>query len=363
MITIPKEADLSTQVLSDIEGAIGQSSPILPKAFIRVLSRALGGAFAGLYRVIGWSYDQIFPATASADALTRYGSQYGIGQRPAVAAVIDIQIVGAEGSEVPAATVWRGTNGLTYLQRALAVIAGTGLAEARVECLEGGSLGSLGVGNTLEAASPVSGVDGASVLAIQTEGEDEETTEQYRVRVLQRIAGQPQGGSAADYVRWALEVPGIVKAFAFRTDAGEVSVYPLEATTGAARIPAAGKLAEVLAYIDNPSRRPLCATVLAVAMTERTVDLTITTLSPGDATTKAAIIAEIERYLYAAYPKQYPDEENPTNVISVAAVWAAILAAGATAASVVMTVSGTGAVTAYTLANSDICKIGTVTWA
>lgn len=363
MISVPTAADLSAQILADIEGTLGQQSPLLPKAFIRVLARALGGALALLYRVIAWSYDQIFPATAGAEALTRFGAQYGLAQRPAVAAVIDIQIVGTEGAEIPAATVWRGSNGLTYQQAALAVIAGTGIASARVTCLEGGSLGSLGVGNTLEAASPVSGVDGASVTAIQTEGEDEETTEQYRARILQRIAGQPQGGSAADYIRWACEVPGIVKAFAFRTDVGEVTVYPLEATTGAARVPAAGKLAEVLAYIDNTARRPLCATVLAVAMTERTVDVTITTLSPSDAPTKAAIQAELERYLYAAYPRQYPDEENPTHVISVAAIWAAILAAGASAASVTMTVSGTGAVTSYTLADSDLCKLGTITWA
>ena len=83
----------------------------------------------------------------------------------------------------------------------------------------------------------------------------------------------------------------------------------------------------------------------------------------ADEAEKAAIQAELERYLYAAYPRQYPDEENPTNVISVAAIWAAILAAGAAAASVTMTVSGTGAVTRYELANSDLCKLGTITWA
>jgi uncharacterized phage protein gp47/JayE len=363
MISTPTASELTAQVLSDIEGFVGQSSPILPKAFIRVLARAIGGALSLLYRVIAWTYEQIFPATAAIEALTRMGEQYGIGQRPAAFAVLDIQVIGTIGALVPAATVWRGSNNLSYIQTALVEITGSGTVTARVECLEGGVLGSLGIGNTLEAASPVSGVDGASVLAIQIEGEDEETTEQYRARILQRIAGQPQGGSAADYVRWAMEVPGIIKAFAFRTDAGEVTVYPLEADTGTARVPAAGKLAEVLAYIDNTSRRPLCATVLAIAMTERTVDITITTLSPSDATTKAAITSELQRYLYAAYPKQYPDEENPTNVISVAAIWSAILDSGAAAASVTMTVSGTGAVTSYSLPNAEICKLGTITWA
>jgi uncharacterized phage protein gp47/JayE len=363
MIQTPTASELSTQVLADIEGALGQQSPLLPKAFLRVLSRAIGGALALMYRLIRWTYEQIFPATADAESLIRIGQQYGLSVTPSVAAILDIQLVGTPGAEAPAGTIWRGGNGKTYIQNGLSVIGISGISTAHVECTEGGSLGSLGVGNTLEAATPAAGIDGASVLEILTEGEDEETTEQFRSRVLQRIAGQPQGGSAADYVKWATEIPGIVKAFAFRTDAGEVTVYPLQATEGADRIPAAGKLAEVLSYVSNPSRRPLCADVLVEAMTERTVDITITTLSPSDATTKAAIISELQRYLYAAYPRQYPDEENPTHVISVAAIWSIILFSGAAAASVTMDVSGTGAVTRYELANSDLCKLGTVTWA
>lgn len=363
MITTPTAAELSAQILADLEGTLGQQTPILPKAFLRVISRALGGALALMYRLIRWTYEQIFPATADSEALVRMAAQYGLSPTPSVPAILDIQVIGTPGAQAPASTVWRGGNGLTYLQQSLAEVGSSGVGTARVECLQGGTLGSLGVGNALEAATPAAGIDGASVLSIAVEGEDEETTEQFRARVLQRIAGQPQGGAAADYVRWACEIPGIVRAFAFRTDAGEVTVYPLEATTGANRIPAAGKIAEVLSYVDNPARRPLCATVLVAAMTELAVDVTITTLAPSDAQTKTSIQQALERYLYAAYPRQYPDEENPTHVISVAAIWAAILAAGASAASVTMTVSGVGAVTSYELPGDTIVKLGAITWA
>lgn len=363
MIETPTAAELSAQVLADIEGTLGQKSPLLPKAFLRVSSRALGGALALMYRLIRWTYEQIFPATADSDALVRMAAQYGLSPTPSVPAILDIQIVGTPGAQAPGGTVWRGGNGLTYIQRSLAEVGISGVTTARVECLEGGALGSLGIGNTLEAATPAAGIDGASVLEIAVEGEDEETTEQFRARVLQRIAGQPQGGSAADYVKWATEIPGIVRAFAFRTNAGEVTVYPLQATEGPSRVPSASKRAEVLSYVSNPARRPLCANVLVAAMTERTVDITITTIAPGDAQTKSSIQAELERYLYAAYPRQYPDEENPTHVISVAAIWAAILSAGASAASVTMTVSGVGAVTSYELPGSTIVKLGVITWA
>lgn len=362
MIQVPTVAELSDQVLADIEGVVGQRAPILPKAFLRVLSRAIGGALALLYRLIRWTYQQIFPATAEEEALLRIGAEYGLGKRGAVTAVLDIQIVGDDDTEVPGGTIWIGNNGLTYSQLALAVIE-SGLATARVECLQGGVDGTLGIGNTLAVASPLGGISGASVTAIVSEGEDEETVEQFRARVMQRIAGQPQGGSAADYVKWAMEIPGIIKAFAFRTDAGEVTVYPLQATTGAERIPISAKITEVQTYISSPARKPLCADVLAAAMTEKTVNITITTLSPNDAATKDSIQDAMERYLYAAYPKQYPDEQNPTNLINVAAIWAAILAAGAAAASVTMTVAGTGEVTSYGLGDSELVTLGTIQWA
>jgi uncharacterized phage protein gp47/JayE len=362
MIVTPTAQESSDQILADIEGELGQSTPILPKAFIRVLAKALGGAIALLYRYARWIYDQIFPATADAEALLRIGAQYDMAPTPSVEAVIDITIVGDTGAEVPANTIWRGNNGLTYSQIALAVISG-GTATARLQCMTGGADGSLGTGNTLEASSPVAGVTGGYVTEIITEGEDAETTEQFRLRVMQRVAGQPQGGSAADYIRWTLQIPGIVKAFAFRTDAGEVTVYPLVAITGADRIPAAGKLTEVQAYLQNPSIRPLCATVLAAACTERTVDVTITGIDPADASTKAEIVAALEAYFYERYPRQYPDELNPTHVLSVAAIWAAIMYAGAAATSLTMSVSGTGAATRYELGDGEICKLGTVTWA
>lgn len=363
MIEVPTAKELSDKVLSDLEGAVGQTSPILPKAFLRILAVAIGGVLALLLRIVKWTYQQIFVPTADEEALFLRGQEYSMGPIPGVAAVLETQIIGTPDTVVPAGTIWTGDNGLAYSQDYLSTIGIAGTVNSRFTCLEIGVAGSIAGGGLLAVASPLSGVDGASVISILTEGEDQETTEQFRARLSLRIAGQPQGGSAADYVRWAMEVPGVVKAFAFRTAAGEVTVYPLEATSGTARIPAAGKISEVDAYIDHPERRPLTADVITAAMTQRTADFTITTLNPGDDSTKLAITNEITRYLYAAYPKQYPDETDPTNVVSVSAIQGIISSAGASAASVTMTVSGTGAATRYELGNAEIITLGTITWA
>ena len=45
-------------------------------------------------------------------------------------------------------------------------------------------------------------------------GANAETDDQLRRRVLQRIRNPPMGGSAEDYVRWALACPGVDRAWA-----------------------------------------------------------------------------------------------------------------------------------------------------
>lgn len=363
-VTTPTVAAIRDQIISDIEGRIGTTVPILPKAFVRVLAVALAGALALLYRYAAWVYRQIFPQTADEAALLLIGARYGLTRTVAVAAQLIATATGTVGTDIPAGTLWLNADGLVYSQTALATIGGGGTATITVECLTAGDDGNLAAADTLTIASPLADIDStATVASTVTTGEDAEALEDFRTRVIERMQNQPQGGAAADYVGWAREVAGIVKAFAFNTAAGYVTVYPLQATTGASRIPLAAKITEVQDYVGAVERRPLCATVLAAAMTELSIDVTITGLSPASATVQAEIEAALEAYFYAAYPAQYPDEAAPTNVLSVGAIWAAITAAGATATAVSMTVPGIGATTSYTLDDDEIAALGTLTWA
>lgn len=361
-VTIPTVSEIREQIISDIEAQIGVTVPILPKAFVRVLATVLAGGRHLLYRLARWIYQQIFPQTADAEALLRVGGRYGIIRTPAVRARLTATATGEEDTEIPSGTLWVGAaNGLTYEQTADATIA-SGTATVTVECLTAGADGNLEDAETLTLATPIAGLDSeATIASTVVTGVDQEDIEDYRTRVLQRMQNQPQGGAAPDYIGWAREVAGIVKAFAFRTAAGYVTVYPLQATTGADRIPSTEKIQEVEDYLNSVERRPLCANVLAEAMTKLTVDIEITGLSPSDATTKARIESALEDWLYAAYPQQYVDEVNPTNKLSVAAIWGIIWAAGAIATAVSMEVDSTP-YTNYTLADDEIVKLGSLTW-
>jgi len=364
VVTIPTIAEIRDQIISDVEGKLGITVPYLPKAFIRVLATALAGVLSLAYRFGLWCYKQIFAATADDAALILRGAQYGLSRSPAVRAKLTAQATGTHDTQIPAGTYWTSDdNGLVYQQEETVVISG-GVATITVECLTAGDAGNLANSETLTIGSPIAGIDDtATVTGTTTTGEDQEDIEDFRYRVMQREKNKPQGGAAPDYVAWALEVAGIAEAYAFRPTPGFVNVYPLtDDENPANRIPSSEKLTEIEDYLDDTVRRPLNATVAAVAFTEFDFDVDIANLVPNDATTKANIEAAITAYMYARRPQQYEDEVNPVNVVSAAEITAIAIAAGAQIATVTLKNAGGNPITSYELQDSELAKLRTLSW-
>lgn len=364
MVTIPTTTEIRDQIISDIEGKLGITVPWLPKAFIRVLATALAGVLSLAYRFGLWCYKQIFVATADEEGLLNIGGQYDLIRTAAVAAILTATATGTDPTPIPAGTLWIGDdNGLVYQQADAVVISG-GSALITVECLSSGDAGNLANGETLSISSPIAGVDSTATIASTiTTGEDQENIEDYRIRVLNRTQNQPQGGAAPDYVAWALEVAGIAEAYAFRTAPGFINVYPLtddEDPTN--RIPDSAKLTEVENYLDDTIRRPLNATVSALAMTELDFDVDIADLVPNNAMTKDNIETAITAYMYARRPAQYEDEVNPKNVISAGEITSIAIAAGAQIATIALKNAGGSPITSYELQDNELAKLRTLTW-
>jgi uncharacterized phage protein gp47/JayE len=143
----------------------------------------------------------------------------------------------------------------------------------------------------------VPGVASAALVAAPglTQGADAESDDALRLRLLARIRQPPMGGSASDYVAWALQVPGVTRAW----------VYPLENGVGTVTvrfvrdndvdfIPDAGAVTAVQEYID--ARRPVTAQVTVLAPTAAPLDLTIA-LTPDTAAVRAAVTGELQDLL------------------------------------------------------------------
>jgi len=356
-VSIPTVAEIKAQIITDIETSIGATIPIMPKAFVRVLATALAGVIHLAYRFGLWVYKQIFAATADIEALISKAAEYGMTRNAAISAILTATVTGTTGITIPAGTLWSTAAGVVYEQEdAITLTAGTGTIT--IAALTGGIIGNLANGLLVTLASPISGVDAdATIASTVTTGEDAEAVEDFRTRLVERIRFRPGVGTAVDYIRWAREVTGIVKAFAFNTAPGQVTVYPLLAITGASRIPAAGKITEVQDYLNVVTRKPLGAEVLAAAMTEIPVDLELSALVPDSAGLRTEIEDAIEAYLYTRYPRQYTDEVA-TNIVSLASLYGVASDTGAQSITIASSSMGAG----LTLDDDEIVTLGTVTW-
>jgi uncharacterized phage protein gp47/JayE len=365
-LTIPAVSTIRDQIISYTQTRLGQNIPMLSRAFIFVMATAVAGVLVLSYYFANWCLDQTQPATCNEFWLQIWGDRYGVTRDAAVAAQLTLTATGSDGSTIPSGQLYTDPNSVVYQVTALATIAG-GTATVSVTCLTAGIIGNQANGTAMALVSPLSGINSSAVVASTVlDGVDRESVAQFRSEVLNRIANKPQGGAVPDYVIWSLQVPGVVKVFVKRTGSNDVTVYALDALTGAGRVADAPTLAALLAYLNDPIRKPLAANVYTLAPTERTCAVTVTTATiNGSALTTAqqnSVVAAITTALYAAYPRQYPDDPNPTDTVSTAIVWNALLAIGATAASVTINISGIGG-GPYVLPIGEIVAPGAFVWA
>lgn len=363
---IPTTEEINDRIISDIESSIGQSTPLMFKAFNRVLAFALAGVFTILYKFGQWAIKQIFTITQDADSLELKGDQYDIPRTVAVAAELTVGFTGDNGTTILAGKQFRGdSNGLLYSVQLTETISG-GVAVANVKCLTSGELSNLVNGSIMTILQPIAGLDNqATVSATVIEGEDQESIEDYRARISEREKTPPQGGALIDYVIWAKEVAGITRAFAWghrevgAIPEGRVYVYPVN-DGEASRIPSVPKLTEVQEYIDDPTRAPMQVVLINVpAMDEKVIDIDVSALDPDTSAIKAAFAENVEEYLLAREPQQFVDQLDVKNVISRSGLEAIYINSGAQ--SVTLTMSDGGIVEDTTLLFNELAILGTIT--
>src|SRR5688572_33403714 len=64
-LVTPTTAQVAANLIAQLEAALSQTIPLLPKAFTRVLAKTLSGVFIVLYKYAGFNLLQQFVVTAS----------------------------------------------------------------------------------------------------------------------------------------------------------------------------------------------------------------------------------------------------------------------------------------------------------
>lgn len=215
-INIPTTQQMVDDYVANIESKLNQNTPDNEKAFNRVIAAIQAMGDAGIYRYAKERIAQNLAITANREGLIVIGANYDLSPTPAEACILTVQATGTNGTVIPINTDFIGdANGILYFSNSSETIA-AGVASFNITADELGVSGNLEVSDTLTIGTQIAGLDAqVTVTAIFNLGVEEEETEAFRIRVLDKERSQGGGGNTADYRDWSQEVPGVYRAYPY----------------------------------------------------------------------------------------------------------------------------------------------------
>jgi uncharacterized phage protein gp47/JayE len=388
-LVVPTTEELSSNIIGQLEAALSQTIPLLPKSFARVLAKVLAGIFVLLFKYAGFMFLQMFVAYATDKETTvngrklrplvELGRLFGVGDPdPATRAelIVNVSVTNQVGDLAAGSQLVRNATQFIYVVVA-AVPLNAATVPVRIRAISSpnggdgsGTLGNLVAGDVLEFANPLPNVATKATVASQAvTAADAESIDRYRGRILDRAQRRPQGGAYADYQQWAEEVLGIVNAYPYAGPPGQVNIYVEadEASSGSPDgIPTAPQLAAVGDAIElNESglatRRPISAAKNVLPITRVGFGVQISALSPDTPEIRDALKEGIDEHLRSREPyivglSSLPRLDRVTAAAVSGIVDSIVSAKGATVAKVVLLLGATE-VPAYTLLAGEKAKL------
>lgn len=254
---------------------------------------------AGFYITLNQVQQQAFIQTATAQSLDYLGVISGLTRYPASPAVR----LGVFNTAVPIGARFSTVNGENSINFSVTAAESTA-NQYQLTAETPGTIGNDYTGPILPITN-VPGLTSAQITDILVPGDDEETDDAFRQRIISALNNRPFGGNIADYQQNILAIDGV----------GAVQVYPTWngggtvkcSVLGSDYMPASAELVEnVQNTIDPPTSglglglAPIGAQVTIVAPTELTVTVSATlTLAAGYSIEQVQPLVEsaIESYL------------------------------------------------------------------
>ena len=396
-LTTPTTKEIDDNIIAQLEASLNQTIPLLPKSFLRVLSKVLAGVFVLLYKYGGFMFLQVFVRTAAIAETTVNGAQLspliewgrliGVGDPTAAtnAELLIVITVDNQTGTLPAGSQLVGeVNGVTYITLG-PVLLNAATVQATVRAVSDqaggqgeGAIGNLDPGAVLSFANPLANVArSATVVSQSVTGANAEDTEVYRQRIIDRFQKRPQGGAYADYEIWGEEVAGVVNIYPYTSaNPGEVDVYA-EATVASSGdpdgIPTQAQLDAVAASIELDenglaSRRPANAFANVLPITRTGFDVTIAGIQQVDnlSQVQADITAGLTEYFLAAEPfipgLSIPPRKDSITSTAVGAIAEDVVSAAGGIFSTATLEKSTIIISIYVLGEGEKAKLDSVSF-
>ncbi len=289
----PTLRELASRIESDLLARAPVGWGILTRSFIRILSKVFAGICNLLFGFLDQRALQAFPQTATGDGLEAHATEWGITRLAATAASGDITPTGTAGINIPMYTVFTSAEGIEYQTQSAITLPDS----VTVLAQETGVVGNLSEADILIINTPIPGVDDEALVDSGgiTGGQDIESDERLRARILARIQYSPAGGTEADYIAWVLDnylAATRVWVISSGGGGGTVWIYFVE-DLEADIIPISAHVTAVQAIID--SKAPVGSIPTVKAPDDKEIVLTMT-VTPDTAAVQAAVQESLDAY-------------------------------------------------------------------
>jgi uncharacterized phage protein gp47/JayE len=268
----------------------------------------MAGLAYSVYGYLDWIARQSVPFTATDEFLYAWAALIGVYQKDSSPASGSAQFAGTAGLVLPSGTALTRQDAVPYTTTADGTVDATGLLIVPIVAAVNGVGTNADAGIPIGIDTPIVGINGGGVTGTSlTGGADQETQADFRTRMLFRYAQPPQGGAASDYIEWALEVPGVTRAW-IQSSAGQVQVYPMfdaanaahngfpQGTDGCASEETRGPTAsgDQLNVAEHLwPLQPVTALVFIAAPVPFSIDVTIGSLDPSTVEMETSIRASL----------------------------------------------------------------------
>lgn len=252
--------------------------------------KTFAAGVTGNHAHIDAAKNDLFPDTAVAAELVRWGTIKGVIQKGATPArkSLALRVFGTPTTVVPnARAMVHQPTGLQFQTASTDVIGAGNYVDVDVVAIDVGSVTRLSTGENLTFMVTPAGLedDAELQLDMDEDGTDVEDDGNYRTRQLKRWSDPPLGGARSDYEDWATAVTGIATAYVYplRAGVGTVDLAALHVGSGSDRLLLGGEITALQAVIT--AKRPVSgssAVGRVLTVTAAPNDIEYTALSNGD---------------------------------------------------------------------------------
>ena len=290
-------------IYSEMLAVFAEASGYLPSKSCDLAARLYAAAaqIHGLYLQAQWLLDQSFPQTAMGTYLDQHAYLRGIERSAATCAVGKLRfgLTSAVGSNltVSSGTVCMTKDGVRFATTDDAVLkAGTLYIDVPAMALDPGRQGNAAANTVTIMAAMPAGIKACTNPEAFSGGEDEESDEALRRRLLDSYRRLPNGANAAYYEQVALSRTGVAAAVAVGRPRGIGTVDLYVATD--VGIPDAALLAELNKYLQE--KREISVDLRVLAPTARAVNIQAAVM-PAPGYTFETARADADAALRAAF--------------------------------------------------------------